>query len=163
MGNRHRVKQIGYAAIVMATAGFGVASSGCLLLVAGAIEASKTSTPAPPSPPDEIHTAPEPPAPTPTPAQRDKDAVPFDRRAAATALDQASEKVQICKADGGPTGAGHVTLTFGTNGRVQSAVADQPPFADTPTGVCVAGKFSEARVPPFTGVAVKVGKNFTIE
>jgi hypothetical protein len=158
---RHALKRLGLAAIVVVTATLGFASSGCLLLLAGAIEASKTSTPAPPSPPD------DPPqreeavrAPAPPPQQN---TVPFDRSAAAASITDVSGTIQDCKVDGGPAGAGHVTLQFGPSGKVQSAIADQPPYADTPTGACIAGKFSQAHVPRFSGEPVKVGKSFSID
>jgi hypothetical protein len=46
---------------------------------------------------------------------------------------------------------------------VQSAVVDQPPFAGTPVGGCVAGKFRSARIPAFAWAAVGVGKSFVVE
>jgi hypothetical protein len=85
---------------------------------------------------------------------------PFDRGAAAGAL--GSVNVASCKKPDGPTGSGHVSVTFGGDGSVVSAVVDQPPFAGTAVGGCVAGKFRGARVPSFSGGNVKVGKSFTI-
>jgi predicted Zn finger-like uncharacterized protein len=85
---------------------------------------------------------------------------PFDRGAAAGAL--GAVNVQSCKKNDGPTGQGHVQVTFSPSGGVQSAVADTPPFAGTAVGGCVAGKFRSAHVPPFGGGTVKVGKSFVI-
>jgi hypothetical protein len=85
---------------------------------------------------------------------------PFDRGAAAASL--GAVKVASCKKPDGPTGSGHVSVTFSPDGSVQSAVVDQPPFAGTPVGGCVAGKFRGARVPAFGGGNVKVGKSFVI-
>jgi predicted Zn finger-like uncharacterized protein len=85
---------------------------------------------------------------------------PFDRGAAAAALGNVN--VSSCKKPDGPTGSGHVSVTFQPDGSVQSAVVDQPPFAGTPVGGCVAGKFRGARVPAFSGGNVKVGKSFTV-
>lgn len=85
---------------------------------------------------------------------------PFDRGAAAAAL--GGVNVQSCKKPDGPTGAGHVTVTFGPDGQVQSAVVDSGPFPGTPVGGCIAGKFRGAHVPPFGGAPVRVGKSFTI-
>jgi predicted Zn finger-like uncharacterized protein len=85
---------------------------------------------------------------------------PFDRGAAAGAL--GAVNVASCKRPDGPTGSGHVSVTFASNGSVSSAVADQPPFAGTPVGGCVAGKFRSAHIPAFGGGAVKVGKSFVI-
>jgi hypothetical protein len=46
---------------------------------------------------------------------------------------------------------------------VQSAVVDQPPFAGTAVGGCVAGKFRSAHIPAFAGGSVSVGKSFVVE
>jgi predicted Zn finger-like uncharacterized protein len=85
---------------------------------------------------------------------------PFDRGAAAGAL--GAVNVASCKKGDGPTGAGHVSVTFAPDGSVATAVVDQPPFAGTAVGGCVAGKFRGARVPAFAGGSVKVGKSFVI-
>ncbi len=86
---------------------------------------------------------------------------PFDRGAAAAAL--GSVNVAGCKKADGPTGSGHIKVTFAPNGSVQSAFVDQPPFAGTPVGGCVAGKFRSAHIPAFGGSPVPVGKSFTID
>ena len=85
---------------------------------------------------------------------------PFDRGAAAAAL--GAVNVASCKKSDGPTGSGHVSITFGSNGQVQTAVVDSPPFEGTSVGGCVAGKFRAAHVPGFSGGAQRVGKSFTI-
>jgi predicted Zn finger-like uncharacterized protein len=85
---------------------------------------------------------------------------PFDRGAAAAAL--GAINVASCKRADGPTGGGHVAVTFAPSGGVVSAVVDQPPFAGTVVGGCVAGKFRGARVPAFGGGNIKVGKSFAI-
>jgi hypothetical protein len=88
------------------------------------------------------------------------DAPPFDRGAAAAAL--SAVNVQSCKKADGPTGPGHVKVTFAPNGTVSSAVADTPPYQGTPVGGCVAAKFRGAKIPAFSGSAQGVGKSFTI-
>jgi hypothetical protein len=85
---------------------------------------------------------------------------PFDRGAAAAAL--GGVNVQSCKKSDGPTGSGHVTVTFGPDGSVQSAVVDSGPFPGTPVGGCIAGKYRGAHVPAFGGAPVRVGKSFTL-
>ena len=85
---------------------------------------------------------------------------PFDRGAAQGALGGVS--VQSCKKPDGPTGSGHVKITFAPNGSVSSAVVDGGPFPGTPVGGCIAGKFRGAHVPAFSGGPVSVGKSFTI-
>jgi hypothetical protein len=99
-------------------------------------------------------------APAAAPAGNTGSSAPFDRGAASASLN--SINVASCKKPDGPTGSGHVTVTFGPDGSVQSAVADQPPFAGTPVGGCVAGKFRGAHVPAFGGSPVRVGKSFVI-
>lgn len=85
---------------------------------------------------------------------------PFDRGAAQGAL--GGVNVQSCKKPDGPTGSGHVKITFAPDGSVSSAVVDGGPYPGTPVGGCIAGKFRGARVPAFSGGPVSVGKSFTI-
>ena len=77
--------------------------------------------------------------PPPAPAAPAAATSPFDRGAAAAAI--GGVNFQSCKKADGPTGGGHIQITFGPDGNVQTAVVDQPPFAGSP---------------------VKVGKSFTI-
>jgi len=42
------------------------------------------------------------------------------------------------------------------------AIVDQPPFAGTAVGGCVAGRFRGARIPAFDGVNLTIGKRFTV-
>jgi predicted Zn finger-like uncharacterized protein len=85
---------------------------------------------------------------------------PFDRGAASGAL--SGINVQSCKKPDGPTGSGHVKITFAPSGSVSSAVVDSGPYPGTSVGGCVAGKFRGARIPAFSGGPVSVGKSFTI-
>ncbi|MDF2695756.1 MAG: virulence associated protein [Labilithrix sp.] len=85
---------------------------------------------------------------------------PFDRGAAAAAL--GAVNVQSCKKADGPTGSGHVTVTFAPDGSVRSADIDGGPFPGTAVGGCIAGKYRGAHVPPFGGANVRVGKSFTL-
>jgi hypothetical protein len=89
-----------------------------------------------------------------------RDRPPFDRGAAAGALGVVN--VASCKKPDGPTGSGHVSVTFDTDGTVSSASVDQPPFQGTPVGACVAHKFGGAHIPVFGGGPVKVGKTFVV-
>jgi predicted Zn finger-like uncharacterized protein len=84
----------------------------------------------------------------------------FDRAAAGIALNGVS--IVGCKKPDGPTGAGHVTVTFDSSGSVQSAIVDGGDFPGTPVGGCIAGKYRGAHVPPFSGSPVKVGKSFNL-
>jgi hypothetical protein len=85
----------------------------------------------------------------------------FDRNAAASAL--SSVDVQACKRTKGPTGEGHVVVTFGKSGSATTATVDKPPYAGTRVGDCVAKRFKKATVPAFQGEPVTVGKTFKID
>ena len=100
------------------------------------------------------------PAPVAEPVPALGSGAPFDRGAAAGALGGVS--VQSCRRAGGPTGSGHVKVVFLPSGVVTSAEVDDPTFKGTPTGGCIAAKFRAARVPPFEGGNVTVGKSFTM-
>jgi len=86
-------------------------------------------------------------------------ASPFDRPAAARAL---GISVASCKRADGPTGAGHVKVTFQPTGSV-SAVDVGAPYAGTATGTCIAQRYRAASVPAFSGGPLSVGKSFMIE
>lgn len=86
---------------------------------------------------------------------------PFDSGAAASAISKVHP--QACSQPGGPTGPGHVTLTFAPlTGRVANVVLDGGSFARTPTGTCIMQAYGRLSVPPFRGAAVRVGKSFTL-
>jgi hypothetical protein len=85
----------------------------------------------------------------------------FDRGAAASAL--SAVDVQACKRAKGPTGEGHVVVTFGSSGAATTAAVDKAPYAGTPVGQCIAKKFKKAKVPAFQGQPVTVGKTFKID
>jgi len=85
---------------------------------------------------------------------------PFDRGAAAQAVGQVN--LSSCKNAGAPTGASHVTITFNPDGSVAAAIIDGGPLAGTSAGSCVANKYRNARVPPFSGSAVRIGKTFML-
>ena len=85
----------------------------------------------------------------------------FDRGAAAASL--GSINVASCRQADGPTGAGHVKVTFQPSGTVSAVEVDEPPFRGTSVGGCLAAKFRSAHVPPFDGAPVIVGKTFTLD
>ncbi len=86
---------------------------------------------------------------------------PFDRSAAQGALNGVDLKA--CKRADGPNGSGHMTIVFAPNGTVSSAVVNGSPFSGTPVGSCIAGKYRNAHVAPFSGDPVTVGKSFSID
>jgi hypothetical protein len=85
----------------------------------------------------------------------------FNRAAAAAAL--GSVDIRDCKTEGGPTGNGHVKVTFVTSGRVLTAEVDAPPFQGTAAGACIASRYQLVQIPPFGGSSVAVGKSFTLD
>jgi hypothetical protein len=85
---------------------------------------------------------------------------PFDAQAARIAL--AAVSVDMCARPGGPTGAGHVSVTFAPTGFVTSAVVDGGPFNATPTGACIAARFRAVRISPYAGSVVSVGRTFVV-
>jgi predicted Zn finger-like uncharacterized protein len=85
---------------------------------------------------------------------------PFDRGAAAGAL--GAVNLSSCKKADGPSGSGHVKVTFEPNGTVSKVDVDQPPFSGTPVGGCVAGKYRGVKIPAFSGGSMTVGKSFSL-
>jgi len=88
---------------------------------------------------------------------------PFNPGNAMASLGPIASSVGGCKKSDGPTGSGHIKITFAPTGSVASAQVDQPPFAGTAVGGCVAGKFRSAHIPAFAGSSVTVGKSFNID
>lgn len=87
---------------------------------------------------------------------------PLDRGAVAGAL--ACVKVQSCKlVSAAPRGAGHIVVRFDPNGTIVDARVDQPPYAGTDIGRCIEDRFRVARIPPFAGEPVPVGKSFVLQ
>jgi hypothetical protein len=93
------------------------------------------------------------------PGSKSTSAPPFDRAVAAREL---GITMATCKRGDGPTGAGHVKVTFQPSGSV-SAVDVDAPYAGTATGACIALRYRGVSVPPFAGGPLAVGKTFVIE
>lgn len=97
-----------------------------------------------------------------TPAKTEEPALAdFDKSAAVTAI--AEVNLAKCKATNAVRGDGHVTITFGPTGAVQSAQVDKGPWVGTPVAKCMVREFKKAKVPAFKGDAVTVGKLFRFE
>lgn len=120
-----------------------------------AAEKPVTSKPEPEKPPAHA----EPAAPS-TPGEP---AGPFDRAAAAAALNSGAAQASSCRKEGDPSGVASVVITFAPSGRVTSANISGPPFAGTPTGGCIAAALRKARVPAFEGDRVTVSKTIVIQ
>ncbi len=101
-------------------------------------------------------------APATTTAPPSSDQPPFNLDAAKSSLKAVAGGVGGCAKPGGPTGSGTVLVQFRGNGSVQTAQVQGSPFAGTPVGACVAGRFFGARVPAFSGSAPPLTKSFTI-
>lgn len=85
---------------------------------------------------------------------------PFDRGAAQAAI--GGVNVASCKKADGPTGSGHVKITFQPSGSVSTVEVDTPPYSGTSVGGCVAAKYRAVHIPAFSGGPVTVGKSFSI-
>jgi hypothetical protein len=86
---------------------------------------------------------------------------PFDKEAAFAAL--SAIDVSACRKDEGPTGEGHVVVTFAPSGNAKAVWADAAPYTGTPVGRCVEKAFKKTKVPAFAGDPVSVGKKFHID
>ncbi len=92
----------------------------------------------------------------------------FDLEAAERAL--LAVDVSACRAAAGPSGKGHVKVTFAPDGSVSAARFDKGEpndttvdFGRTPRGDCILERFRAATVPAFTKSPVAVGKTITLE
>jgi hypothetical protein len=84
----------------------------------------------------------------------------FDRATATTVL--AGIDMSSCARAGHPGETGHAVITFSPSGTVRTAEIDRGQFLDAPIAQCALRKFRSARIPPFTGDPVKVGKTFFV-
>ena len=80
---------------------------------------------------------------------------PFNRGAAAAALGRVD--LRECA----PTDSGHVTVIFGSDGNVTSAVLDGGALVGTAAAGCIEAKYRGVSIPPFAGNSVYVGKSFS--
>ncbi len=100
--------------------------------------------------------------PAPTPPPPEPAGPVFDTAAAGRALGAVS--LLPCKQTKGPTGDGHVIVTFAPTGEVTEVKVDREPYKDTAVGRCIAGQFKRAQnVPRFAGAPVSVGKTFHLD
>ena len=103
-----------------------------------------------------------PPKPIVIPPSEQKPASPaFDRQAAAASLGMID--VRSCRVERGADGAGHVLVVFANDGSVSHVELDSGDNEKTPRGACVERAFKTARVPPFAGAPVRVGKSFAVD
>jgi serine/threonine protein kinase len=103
------------------------------------------ASPATVAPPATVH---EEPRATPVvEAQQPVARAPFDRRAAVRALDQQWRRVAKCRR-ARASGKAWTTIQFATDGSVANVTVDTP-FAETPTGQCIAEALASVRMEPF--------------
>jgi len=98
---------------------------------------------------------------------RSSAAPPFNRAAAASALNEIAGDLASCRdKPEDPAGLGHATVTFSPRGTVDRVDVDLPPFAGTSVGGCVALKLRKAHIPAFSTAmkddVVIVGKGFEV-
>jgi hypothetical protein len=86
--------------------------------------------------------------------------VEFDRSVAATAL--TGIRVQACATPNGPHGPGHVKVTFAPSGIAIKAQVDDPAYAGSAVGDCIAARYLDAKMPAFSGAPVTVGWSFVL-
>jgi len=96
-------------------------------------------------------TAPEPPT---------HDPLPFDRSAAAAAMNAAAGMTSSCPAPATGQATVRVSVTFASTGRVTTAIANGKGVSGTATGSCIARKFQSIRLDAFQGPPVTVHKSF---
>jgi hypothetical protein len=106
---------------------------------------------------------PSPVSPPPTLSASPSHAPPFDRGAAASALAEGRRSARTCGVSSGPSGQGHVTVTFSGSGEIRSVTLDSGSFAGTPVGQCVARAYRRVGIVPFEGEDVKVGSVFEVD
>ena len=99
--------------------------------------------------------------PAPTPPPPEPAGPVFDRTAAAASLSSVS--LLPCKQTKGPTGDGHVVVTFASTGEATDANVDRDPYKNTAVGRCIAMQYKRAQVPKFAGPPVSVGKTFHLD
>jgi hypothetical protein len=85
----------------------------------------------------------------------------FDRSAATAAVAGAANMVGMCYRPGGEHGKSQVAVTFGATGRVLS-VRVGAPFTGTAVGGCVASRFKNLKVSPFSGSAQTVTRGIKV-
>lgn len=85
----------------------------------------------------------------------------FDRGGAAAGL--GGVDTAVCKTSNGPTGTGHVTVTFAPSGKVILAQVDDGPLIHSAIEGCITDAFENVSIAAFSGTPVKVGKMFKVD
>ena len=85
----------------------------------------------------------------------------FDRQSAASVLSQID--LTKCRAPNAPRGEGHVVVTFKPGGAATNAVVDRGPMVGSPAAKCIGAQFAKAKIAPFKGQPIQVGKLFRFQ
>lgn len=88
---------------------------------------------------------------------------PFDRKLAQQQLDIAAFKASTCGQLGQTRGAGEVSVTVESRGRVVRVTHLNPGFIGTPVGLCVTQAFQQLQVPPFSGGPQSLTGSFVVQ
>jgi hypothetical protein len=88
---------------------------------------------------------------------------PFDRKLAQQQLDIAAFKASTCGQLGQTRGAGEVSVTLESWGRVVHVTHLNPGFVGTPVGLCVTQAFQQLQVPPFSGGPQSLTGSFVVQ
>lgn len=101
-------------------------------------------------------------APKKGPKPASKEELPdFDKTAAVTAL--STVDLSKCKSTNAARGDGHIFITFAPAGAASKAAMDKGPMMGTPVQKCIEKAFKKAKIPPFKGTEVQVGKIFKFD
>ncbi len=98
---------------------------------------------------------------TPPPPKPTADPNAFSESGARAKLAQANGVLAFCHKEGGVTGNGSASVTFGPDGNVVGVAID-PPFGGTKEGDCVASQFRRVKVNAFTGSPQTVRTQFEV-
>ncbi len=87
---------------------------------------------------------------------------PFDRVAAAEALDELQEDVSRCGIKGSPSGLGRAVIVFDPATGTARVAEEEAPFGGSAVSPCIERVFSAAHVSPFRGAPVTVRLGFLV-
>ncbi|MFO0679220.1 MAG: hypothetical protein U0169_22015 [Polyangiaceae bacterium] len=88
-------------------------------------------------------------------------AAAFDKAAAQDALKGVD--LSSCKSAKMRSAEGHVRVTFETSGKASAAEVNEGPAVGTKTAECISSQYLKAKVPTFSGNAVRVGAKFKMQ
>lgn len=125
------------------------------------------ATPEPtPATPEPAVTTPEPAAAMPEPAPATPEPAPakpsHDEAALARMLRWATKQAEDCHRGGRAAGTANVTVRFGQNGRVISALIAEESIANAPVGQCITAYMKAMTIPPFEGPELEITREIVL-